>query len=187
MSTLQTKGVNSAKLVTGMADAFRYFPIANGYATAIAEGDLVKIVSGTIQVAANGDNIVGVFRGVEYIDPTTKKPVMQPNYVAGTTVTEAMNGETRPMARVELVADKTFVMRTASMAIANTAIGNIYPVTGQSTPDSTGHSQAVIDATTPVAAAAGMVQVVGLYREPGNDWGVGPTAVEVIFVNKTLI
>ncbi|BCV02098.1 MAG: hypothetical protein CM15mV49_650 [uncultured marine virus] len=53
--------------------------IANGYNTAIFQGDPVEMVAGGSLEVANGvaDVMVGVFNGVEYVDSTTKKPTLQ--------------------------------------------------------------------------------------------------------------
>lgn len=60
------------------------YKIADGYATAIFKGDIVKLVAaGTIQVSGNADTAnVGVFNGCFYNDPTTQKPTWS-NYYPG--------------------------------------------------------------------------------------------------------
>jgi hypothetical protein len=60
------------------------YSIANGYATAIFQGDPVELVSGgTLEVAnAAGNTIVGIFNGCFYTDPTTQKPTFS-NYYPG--------------------------------------------------------------------------------------------------------
>lgn len=53
-------------------NAYNSYKIADDYATALIRGDLVKLANdGTIQRAAAGNTIVGVFWGVEYVDDTT--------------------------------------------------------------------------------------------------------------------
>ena len=58
------------------------YAIANGYGTAIFQGDPVELVStGTLEVAnAAGNTIVGVFNGCFYTDPTTQKPTFSNFY-----------------------------------------------------------------------------------------------------------
>jgi hypothetical protein len=44
----------------------RIFPVASAYATALYRGDPVKLAStGTIQAAAPGDRVIGIFEGAE--------------------------------------------------------------------------------------------------------------------------
>ena len=51
----------------GDANRTRQYTIASGYATALYPGDPVKALSdGSIALAAAGDRILGVFRGVQY-------------------------------------------------------------------------------------------------------------------------
>jgi len=62
------------------------YRIAANYGTAIFQGDMVKpTASGTIEraVANTSDAVIGVFNGVFYTDPTTKKPTYS-NYYPGT-------------------------------------------------------------------------------------------------------
>jgi hypothetical protein len=46
------------------------YPIASGYATAIYSGDLVKLVSGKINKAAAGDQVIGVAAGFKFLAST---------------------------------------------------------------------------------------------------------------------
>ena len=62
------------------------YRIASGYATAIFQGDLVKPVTGggvERAVAATSDQVIGVFNGVFYTDPTTQKPTFKNFYPGG--------------------------------------------------------------------------------------------------------
>jgi hypothetical protein len=61
------------------------YTIANGEASAIYQGDPVKLVAnGNIDVAnAAGDTIVGIFNGCFYTDPTTSKPTFANYYPGG--------------------------------------------------------------------------------------------------------
>ena len=66
--------------------------IANGYNTAIFQGDPVEVVAGGSLEVANGvaDVMVGVFNGVEYVDSTTKTPVFANFHTAGTTADDGI-------------------------------------------------------------------------------------------------
>lgn len=60
------------------------YTIANGEASAIFQGDPVKLVAnGNIDIASSaGDTIVGIFNGCFYTDPTNSKPQWR-NYYPG--------------------------------------------------------------------------------------------------------
>ena len=58
---------------SGGMDRYR---IANGFASDIFTGDIVKVSAGTVQpLATTTDRAVGVFMGCEYVDPTSKRPI----------------------------------------------------------------------------------------------------------------
>lgn len=71
------------RLDSGSLEVMRQYPIASGYRTAIAAGDVVQLVDGgtatTIEKqSATGDDsteidIVGIFMGVSYTDPNTNQ------------------------------------------------------------------------------------------------------------------
>ena len=71
------------RLDSGSLEVMRQYPIASGYGTAIAAGDVVHLVDGgtatTIEKqSATGDDsteidIVGIFMGVSYTDPNTNQ------------------------------------------------------------------------------------------------------------------
>jgi hypothetical protein len=190
MTTNTPKGVNSARSVTGNDSTFIYAPIANGYNAAIGEGDPVKISAGVVKLATNdGIGVAGIFRGVEYIDSTSKKYVIKPNWVAATSSGGTLNGDTRALAKIEPVSGKRFIMRTnAAVSLASTVIGNFYAVSAIGSVDATyGKSLCVIDSSAAVSVGVAMVQVVGLFRETDNKWGDAPTAVEVVFPTKNLV
>jgi hypothetical protein len=63
------------------------YRIASGYSTGIYQGDLViPLASGTISraVADSSANVVGVFNGCFYTDPTTQKPTFKNYYPQST-------------------------------------------------------------------------------------------------------
>ncbi len=55
----------------GTPNRYMEYPIASGYNTSIGTGDPVALISdGTITLCAAGNRILGIFQGVDYIDPT---------------------------------------------------------------------------------------------------------------------
>lgn len=88
------------RLGNGSLEPFRQYPIASGYATAIATGDVVHLVDGgtatTIEKqAGTGDDsteidIVGIFLGCEYTDPLSGQLVHSQLWPASTAATDAV-------------------------------------------------------------------------------------------------
>lgn len=88
------------RLDNGSQEVMRQYPIASGYATAIATGDIVHLVDGgtatTIEKqAGTGDDttaidIVGIFMGCEYTDPNSGQLVHSQLWPASTVASNAM-------------------------------------------------------------------------------------------------
>lgn len=88
------------RLDNGSLEVFRQYPIASGYGTDIATGDVVQLVDGgaatTIEKqAATGDtstdiDMVGVFIGCKYTDPNTNQVTFSQLWPSGTTASDAM-------------------------------------------------------------------------------------------------
>ena len=88
------------RLDSGSLEVMRQYPIASGYGTAIAVGDVVHLVDGgsatTIEKqSATGDDstaidIVGIFMGVSYTDPNTNQKTFSTLYPASTTASDIM-------------------------------------------------------------------------------------------------
>tara|TARA_B100001059_G_scaffold235990_2_gene284085 strand:- start:1083 stop:1679 length:597 start_codon:yes stop_codon:yes gene_type:complete len=83
---------------TGSLQVFRQFPIASGYATNIAMGDIVHLVDGgaatTIEkqsaVGTSAIDLVGVFVGCKFTDPNTKQMTFSQLWPASTVASDAM-------------------------------------------------------------------------------------------------
>ena len=88
------------RLDNGSLEPMRQYPIASGYATAIAMGDIVHLVDGgtatTIEKqSATGDDttaidIVGIFMGCTYTDPSSGQVVHSQLWPASTAASDAM-------------------------------------------------------------------------------------------------
>lgn len=162
---------------------FNTYPIKNGYATAIGEGDPVKLSAGFIKIGDNAANVIGVFAGHRYID-SEGRLMFSPNFVAGTSSKGGVpvgNGLAQPLANVYDSPDQTYVIRTLLSALEVSAIGRTYRVSAIGSVVN-GRSQAVLDvnATAETSGSGGyMVTVVGLYGVPDSRFGTGPVAVEV--------
>lgn len=88
------------RLDNGSLEVFRQYPIASGYATNIATGDIVQLVDGgtatTIEKqSGTGDDsteidMVGIFLGCKYTDPNTGQVTFSQLWPANTVASDAM-------------------------------------------------------------------------------------------------
>ena len=88
------------RLDSGSLEVMRQYPIASGYGTAIAAGDIVHLVDGgtatTIEKqSGTGDDsteidIVGIFMGCSFTDPNTNQKTFSQLWPAGTVASDAM-------------------------------------------------------------------------------------------------
>lgn len=88
------------RLDSGSLEVNRQYPIASGYNTNIAMGDVVQLVDGgtatTIEKqAGTGDDsteidIVGIFMGCSFTDPNTNQKTFSQLWPAGTVASDAM-------------------------------------------------------------------------------------------------
>jgi|TARA_R100000455_G_C6263014_1_gene118278 hypothetical protein len=88
------------RLDSGSLEVFRQYPIASGYGTNIAMGDIVQLVDGgtatTIEKqSATGDDsteidMVGIFLGCKFTDPNTNQMTFSQLWPASTVASDAM-------------------------------------------------------------------------------------------------
>jgi hypothetical protein len=166
------------------------YPVSNGYATAIGNGDPVKLSAGKIELATNAGAVLGTLQGVMYVDSNGAFQV-SPNFVAATSSKAGVvvaQGLTQPIALVNDDPNQTFVMRTVTAAsISAGMIGRSFKVSAIGSVVG-GRSQCVIDVAASAGTSGGhMITVMGLFSEPGNAWGNAPTAVEVKLSNPGII
>jgi len=168
-----------------------HYPIANGYAANIGEGDPVKLSAGVIQLATNTANTpaLGSFRSVSYIDADGKLQVKN-NFVAGTSSQGGKvvyGGYTQPMAFIADDPNQTYVVRTNVSALSAGQIGKSFKLSAIGSVVN-GRSQAVLDINASAGTSGGhMVTILGLYTGRNSEWGTGPTAVEVKLSNYGIV
>jgi hypothetical protein len=114
------------RLDNGSVEVFRQYPIASGYDTNIAMGDIVQLVDGgtatTIRKqSGTGDDttaldIVGVFLGCKFTDPNTGQLTFSQLWPANTVASDAM----------AYVVDDPSVLFTIQADGAPTNVGDIY-------------------------------------------------------------
>lgn len=167
------------------------YPVSNGYNTAIGNGDPVKLSAGKIELATNAGAVLGVLAGVKYIDSEGRLQVT-PNFIAGTSSKGGLFVEgkfTQPVAMVYDDPNQAYILLTVSAASVSAGLlGASKKVSAIGSVNAMGRSQCVIDVDASAGSSAGhMVTIVGLWSEPGSNWGDAPTAVEVKLSNPGII
>ena len=142
------------------------YRIASGYATAIFQGDMVKMVTGGgIERVAAGDGglVLGVFNGCFYTDPTTGKPTYSNSYPGSVAASDIMaNVIDSPDATFEIQADAAF-------PVADLA-GNFDIVDQSPVGDTTsGTSRMELDVTTGATTATLPLKAIDISQDPENS------------------
>jgi len=166
-------GLVPVKLLSGtpFVGVTRHYKIASGYATAIFNGDAVKLVTGgTVERDAYDAAMtpIGVFLGCSYTDPNLKYKVFRQNYPASTVADDIE----------AYVVDATDVLFKAAVLSSGTTIGDLAQTdiganvagvdnTGDST---TGNSKGGISDTSATTATLPF-RIVGLVQETKNASG----------------
>ncbi len=165
------------------------YPITNGYAVAIGEGDPVKMSAGAINIAVNTSPAIGVFAGVRYINDDGQL-TFKKSFVAATSSKGGIKfdgGYSQPLALVYDDPNQTYIARTHLSALAATQIGVSFKMSAIGSVVNE-RSQAVLDVNASVGTSGGhMVTVVGLWTGQSSQWGTGPIAVEVKLSNHGII
>lgn len=138
MASAPRKGLNNLRNVGSSPDnkGINDYTIASGYNTNIGVGDPVKLSSGTLVLATNGADAIGVFQGVSYTD-SFGAPVFKQYWPANTVATNI----------VAYVCDAPFATFSA---VANSEIplvvpGNIFAMNGAAMSAATGRSQQLVN------------------------------------------
>jgi hypothetical protein len=142
------------------------YRIASGYATAIYQGDMVKMVTGGgIERVAAGDGgfVLGVFNGCNYTDPTTGKPTWSNYYPGGVAAADIIADVIDdPNATFEVQADAAF-------PVADLA-GNFDIVDNSPVGDTTsGGSRMELDVTTGATTATLPLKAIDISQDPENS------------------
>jgi len=155
------------------------YTIKSNYGTAIFQGDLVIPTStGNIErhTAGNSSNVVGVFNGVFYTDPTTKKPTFS-NYYPGSIVASDI------VANVIDDPDTLFLM-DADAAFTRDNLYKNYSVTNVTGNTATGISKVQLDVSTGDSASTFMVQAVDISQDPNNSDTTAANANVIVRINR---
>ena len=164
---------------TGAQKQYGY-QIANSYATAIFQGDLVVVYDGYVILydASTHTAPTGVFNGVQYNDPTrANKPTWKNYYPGGITVTSGVID-------CEVLDDpaQLFLVQ-ADEDIVQADIGkNADPVASTTGSVTSGVAAGLLDSSTIAKTQALTFKIVGLYQSPDN--ALGNYAVVVVKLNQ---
>jgi hypothetical protein len=142
------------------------YRIASGYATAIYQGDMVKMVTGggiERVAAADGGLVLGVFNGCNYTDPTTGKPTWSNYYPGGVAAADIIADVIDdPNATFEVQADAAF-------PVADLA-GNFDIVDNSPVGDTTsGGSRMELSVTTGATTATLPLKAIDISQDPENS------------------
>jgi len=141
---------------TGQSRANTY-TIAATYNTAIGYGDPVALnTDGTLNIGTAGNDFIGVFAGVQYVDATGKPTYAKnwPGAVSGATnIVAYVYDDPDNVYEVQVGASGSGYVQTAIGAQANFVVG---------TPNAaTGHSTSALNATLIAAGSQGNFRIVG--------------------------
>lgn len=152
-------------------------PWASGFATSLYQGTAVILqTGGTITVAANAADWLGVFDGCEYTDSNGRRQYSKfwPASTAATEIVAYVYDD--PLAIYEIQAEGSLVQAAigdqANFSVAaNRAVGD-----GTTTP---GISTSAVSVTLAGAGVQGMMRILDKARYVDNDWGDLFTIIQV--------
>ena len=151
---------------TPLVGAQNRYKIANGSATAIFQGDLVRpLTNGTVTRAAGNTSyaVVGVFNGCFYNDPTSGKPTYRNSYPGGITTTDG-----NITAFVVDDPDAVFLMN-ADDVFAQADLFRNYSLSTATGNTTTGISEVMLDVSVSGTAGTFAVQAIDISQDPEND------------------
>jgi hypothetical protein len=145
--------------------------IATGYNTDIYTGQPVKIgTNGTIEVAAAGERLVGIFAGCQYQPSGAQRPVISPSWPANAAATDIIAYYTMdPYIVYEIQADGS---------VSQAEVGQQADITNVANSNGLGYSTCTMDAATSSSTAA-QLRVVGIANSINNTAGDAYTIVQV--------
>ena len=159
------------------AEGVTEYKIASGASGNIFSGDLVKMANtGTILVAAAGDQALGVFRGCQYTD-SSGDVIYSPYWPDGTVTSDAVAFVVDdPNALFE-------VQSAATGSVVQTVVGNNADIVYTAGSTITGISAVEISGTT--AATSAQLRIVGVSTDPENSTlGTGSASANVNLIVK---
>lgn len=162
------------------ASAQNEYVIANGESSAIFQGDPVVLnANGAISVGSSaGAELIGVFNGCFYTDPTTQKPTYSNYYPGGIAADDIVaNVIDDPNALFEVKVDDT---NGGQAQVGSNA--NIATYAAGST--KTGVSGVALDGGSFATSSAANFRVVSLSTDPDNSDYTAANASIIVKINK---
>jgi hypothetical protein len=179
-NTAEKYGLRPVRKLDGspFINAQNRYRIAANYGTAIYQGDLVQpTAAGGIEKHTGGtsNDVVGVFNGVFYTDPTTQKPTWK-NYYPGTVNASDI---------VATVIDDPEVVYSIDSdgAFAIADIFQNFSVTATTGSTLTGISTAQLDYSTKGTSSLLTLQAIDISENTGND-AAGTNADVLVRINR---
>ncbi len=166
---------------TPLVGAQNRYKIADGYATAIFQGDLVRpLTDGTVvrSVGNTSYAVVGVFNGCFYNDPTTQKPTYSNYYPGGITPTQG-----QITAFVVDDPDAVFLVNADAVFAQANLFGN-YSLSVANGSTKTGISEMQLDVSTQGTAGTFAVQAIDISQDPENDDQTTSNANVLVRINN---
>jgi len=166
---------------TPLVGAQNRYKIANGYATAIFQGDLVRpLTDGTVvrSVGNTSYAVVGVFNGCFYNDPTTQKPTYSNYYPGGITPTQG-----QITAFVVDDPDAVFLVN-ADEVFAQANLFTNYSLSVANGSTTTGISEMQLDVNVTGTAGTFAVQAIDISQDPENDDQTTSNANVLVRINN---
>ena len=166
---------------TPLVGAQNRYKIADGYATAIYQGDLVRpLTDGTVvrHVGNTSYAVIGVFNGCFYNDPTTQKPTYSNYYPGGITPTQG-----QITAFVVDDPDAVFLVNADAVFAQANLFGN-YSLSVANGSTKTGISEMQLDVSTQGTAGTFAVQAIDISQDPENDDQTTSNANVLVRINN---
>ena len=158
------------------------YRIVSGYGTAIYKGDLVILVTatGTLNVAGGtSTDLLGVFNGCFYNDPTTQKPTWKNYYPGSITPTVGVID-----AYVYDDPFKLFEVQSTGSITYVAAVGKNVDTTY--TAGSTINGQSKVEMTATAGTGTAQLRVVGISEDPDNSDAASANANWIVKINEHL-
>lgn len=156
------RGAKPAFHLAGGVIRARGYTIASAYGTGIFTGDLVKAVTaGGIEAAAATNRVIGVFAGVQYVDPQGEQKFSR-YWPAAQVATEIM-GTVYDDPQI------VFEMQADGAVTVDDRFNLADHVTTHAGNTATGQSGMEVNSSTGTGAA--LLRILDKVEAPNNDWG----------------
>lgn len=182
--------IPTQQLAAGVnSQGFNAYPIEDGEATSIFNGDVVEILTtGYIEKDVGTTTLtpIGVFIGASYVDPSLRY-FLNSNFWPGGTTSGVTTGQGRPLGYVVDDPNAVFMIQ-ADGTLTQAALGANAAIvqTAGSATSSFGRSRNALSASSVDVTPTLPLRIVGLAELPDNAWGDAYPIVLVKFNNHQL-